>query len=181
MNDGGAWRSARLERAAEAGEWWRVREILRGSVGFTPYDPALYREYGDLLLRLGDAMEAGKYLFLAGSSDPGHAGAIELYLRRHARCDWREFRSNWPARARHAPVDALPEPVRGYLRERGMPDGWSPPQPEPAPQHASDRFDWRGPACCAGLLPACCAGLLAAAILAIVGFVTVIDALLGRP
>ena len=73
---------AKAEEAA--GRAWRAKEILGGNVRQASFDAQLYREYGELLLRLGDQMEAGKYLLLAGSTDPEHQPAINLCVGRHA-------------------------------------------------------------------------------------------------
>jgi hypothetical protein len=112
-----------VARALAVGEVWRAKETLRGAIGHSPYDPGLYAEYGELLLRLAERAEAGKYLFLAGSDSSDHADAIALYLHRHGRNGWRSLVASWPRRARLAMPRELPPPVLRELFRAGMPEG----------------------------------------------------------
>ena len=40
--------------ALAAGKLWRAKEILSGRIASQPYSPALYEQFGALLLRIGD-------------------------------------------------------------------------------------------------------------------------------
>ncbi|GEM_PF-2206091 len=65
----------RADAAIAAGKLWRAREILQGNIALHGYDQHLFERYGQVLLQLGDAMEAGKYLFLSGDRKHSLASA----------------------------------------------------------------------------------------------------------
>lgn len=73
----------KVERAIQQGDLWRAKEILRGRVGNTGYDPELFEKYGVLLLRTGDAYEAGKFLFLSGVRNTEYAQALQVFVGRY--------------------------------------------------------------------------------------------------
>ncbi len=111
----------RVEAALAEGRLWRAKEILQGALRDAGYDPTLYEQYGLVLLRMGDMVEAGKYLFLSGRRAPEYREAIELFLKRHGRRDWPALAATLPRQARRAPVDAYPYAVRRELAARGIP------------------------------------------------------------
>src|SRR5437588_10799902 len=73
----------RAVRELDAGRLWRAKEILQGAVGTSGYEPGLYERYGQVLLRMGDNVEAGKYLFLSRVQNAGYEGAITLFVNRY--------------------------------------------------------------------------------------------------
>lgn len=111
----------RIEDAVERGEPWRAKEILRGNLRLRGYDVDLYERYGRLLLDLGEAMEAGKYLFLSGKRAPEYESAISTYLSRHlpGRLDNMYF--SFPAPARLDDIDQYPDAVRQTLETLDFP------------------------------------------------------------
>ena len=80
----------------------------------------LLAAYGALLDRLGDRYEAGKYLFLAGSTQPHHQDAIRVYLNRNQKAAANELVAQFPAVIRHQGLGNLPENVRSELEKRGI-------------------------------------------------------------
>jgi hypothetical protein len=122
-----------VERAAReeaAGRTWRAKEILRGNIGQSPYTPKLYVAYGELLLRLGENDEAGKYLLLAGSSQPAHQPAIDLFLRRHGSSP-RQLFSRFPTQARRVGLDHFPTRVQELLSGFVLSERYPPEPMEP--------------------------------------------------
>ena len=115
MNSG--LQRARSECAA--GRPWRAKEILQGHIAASPYSPLLYGEYGALLLELGDAVEAGKYLLLSGSESPDHRMAIDLFLARHG-SDPSQLHGRFPSAAKGLSIEAYPESVRRIFASRGF-------------------------------------------------------------
>jgi tetratricopeptide (TPR) repeat protein len=113
---------ARAGKALAEGKLWKAKEILQGNVAATKFDPALYEQYGLVLLEMGDLVEAGKYLFLAGKSKPEHIKAIDLYLSRHARHGWQNIYGTFPARAKLLDLSEYPESVAHELRRLGYPE-----------------------------------------------------------
>jgi len=95
--------------------------VLRGSIGHSDFSPELYEEYGKLLLSLADTYEAGKYLLLAGNHLDEYTEAIDLYLSRNRKRNYRELYSCFPTRARLATIDEYPEQTRARLEQLGFP------------------------------------------------------------
>src|SRR5262245_8259364 len=89
----------RAQAEIERGRLWRAREILQGSIRTLGYNLELYEEYGRLSLRMGDAPEAGRFLFLSGARKPEYEEAIHLYLEKHGQSPAGLFRS-FPQKAR---------------------------------------------------------------------------------
>jgi hypothetical protein len=75
----------RVSREIAAKRLWRAKEILQGALSTFGYDTDLYEQYGQLLLLMGDDVEAGKYFFLSGVRKPEYREAIALFVNRHAR------------------------------------------------------------------------------------------------
>ena len=73
-----------VDEALERGELWRAKEILRGRVASSQYDPVLFERYGAVLLAAADLFEAGKFLFLSGARTEAYAQAISVFLGRYA-------------------------------------------------------------------------------------------------
>ena len=65
------------------GELWKAKEILHKSVKYAGYDVELYEKLGTVLLEMGDKVEAGKYLFLSGSTEKRFQSVIELFLEQY--------------------------------------------------------------------------------------------------
>ena len=124
---------ARVDQAVSDGELWRAKEILQGNIGVQEYLPELYERYGEVLLQMGDLVEAGKYLFLSGVRLPEYERAISLYWARYTRrgpaCLYRSF----PSKAKLTTLDDYPEPVRGELAALGLPRQLR-SDPTPAPK-----------------------------------------------
>lgn len=108
---------AQSERAA--GRPWRAKEILQGHIAASPYSPLLYGEYGALLLELGDALEAGKYLLLSGSESPDHRMAIDLFLERYG-SDPAQLHGRFPSAAKGLFIEAYPASVRRLFATSGF-------------------------------------------------------------
>ena len=85
----------RANKAIQEGQLWRAKEILSGNIGIREFEPELYQHYGELLLKIGDLIEAGKYLFLSGVRKPEYNESINLYVKKHTKKKhWNVFGSN---------------------------------------------------------------------------------------
>jgi len=124
----------RADAAIAAGKLWRAREILQGNIPLHGYDRHLFERHGQVLLRLGDAMEAGKYLFLSGERRPEYEEAISIFLARHGRRGSRQVIAEFPLVARLKHVSEYPEAVRRTLDELGVED--APGRAASSPAHA---------------------------------------------
>ncbi len=101
---------------------WRAKEIIRGSIGNLKFDPELYEYYGQILLSTNDIMEAGKFLFLAGTVNPKYSNAIELFKSRYIKKDPTFIYSIFPVRAKLNNLSEYPESIQPLLREIGFPE-----------------------------------------------------------
>lgn len=107
-------KKAAVAQAIESGQLWRAKEILSGRVGGSPFNAELYEEFGALLLRMGDDVQAGRFLFLSGKRRPEYQPAIDLFLRKHVRRG--ELFASFPAQVRRRPWVELPDQVQQELK-----------------------------------------------------------------
>lgn len=112
-------------QAVQEGKLWRAKEILSGRIGTAGFDPRLYEQYGTVLVKMGDLVEAGKYLFISGARQPEFAEALNLFRDRHARGGWQSMLGTWPSRAKSIPIESLPASTQEDLRSLGLPPGFS--------------------------------------------------------
>jgi tetratricopeptide (TPR) repeat protein len=160
---------ARIE--INRGRLWKAKEILRGAIGQREYDLDLYRAYGELLLKMGELPEAGKYLFLSGSESVDHESAVQEFLRRWGAHGSRLLYSRFPARARVFPVSRYPRNVRAVLT-----DGFEPPKHlvvDPQPQDSK----WPKQAKDAIALFGCAAVLFSVLLLSLFGLFSILKPL----
>lgn len=110
--------NARSELAA--GQAWRAKEILQGSLRNYGYQTRLYRLYGQVLLSVGDTLQAGKFLFLS-ADDPAdlEQTAIDLFLSRHGKRGLHGVLGVLPKKCRLNWLSEYPECVQKRLRSLG--------------------------------------------------------------
>jgi hypothetical protein len=104
------------------GRLWRAKEILGGNLPARGYDLTLYEEYGVLLAQMGDAVEAGRFLFLSGAQKPEYREPVQLYLRRFGANGWTQLVGSFPAAAKLSALSDYPESVQTELRRLGRPE-----------------------------------------------------------
>jgi hypothetical protein len=104
-----------VSQAIESGQLWRAKEILSGRVGTLPFDAELYEQFGALLLRMGDDVQAGRFLFLSGKRRSEYQPAIDLFLRKHVRAGRGDMFAAFPAHVRRRPWVELPAQVQQEL------------------------------------------------------------------
>lgn len=136
--------AARADKALQAGQLWRAKDILSGTIGNQQFSPDLYKSYGEVLLRMGDYIEAGKYLFLSGFRKPEYDEPIKLYLSRHGRKGCWKLYETFPRKARFETLEAYPEETRKELSALGLPDRWQkePPHLMPPQSLKSTLFNY---------------------------------------
>ncbi len=108
-----------LEKHILDGTLWRAKEILQSHLATSKYDVTLYEQYGQVLLAMGDTMEAGKYLFLSGVRNIAYTEAISLYFKRHGHKDIHNILGTFPKSARQAEFNAYPKIVIQELESAG--------------------------------------------------------------
>jgi hypothetical protein len=116
----------RVTREISARRFWRAKEILQGALATYGYEPHLFEQYGRLLLLMGDAVEAGKYLFLSGVRAPEYREAIALFVNRHARRNPAQLYYTFPAAARLGRLEDYPPVVTKELVGLGVPSNLKP-------------------------------------------------------
>lgn len=124
---------ARATHEVAAGQLWRAKEILAGSISSQGYSPERFAAYGRILAQMQDTKEAGKYLFLSGLADETEAPVVETFLAsmRNRPPSW--IYAQFPGTARRVEFGAFPERVRAGLNELGFPPkfGWGCSSPTP--------------------------------------------------
>lgn len=110
----------RVDAEISVGRVWRAKEILSGNIASGVVDPVILERYGHLLDALGDRVEAGKYLYLAGVRRPEYEHPIALFLQRHARLDGPALVALFPNAVRRTPFNELPQAVQEDLDRRGV-------------------------------------------------------------
>lgn len=110
---------ARSDRAIADKQLWRAKEILQGNIATQGLHAELYERYGQLLVRMGDLVDAGKYLFLSGARSPEYEATIQLFLDKHHRDPERIF-NTLPSRAKWAPWEDYPIAVRRDMGALGF-------------------------------------------------------------
>ena len=110
----------RAEREIQKDRLWKAKEILQGNLRRFGYDKKLYEMYGKLLDRLGDRMEAGRYLFLSGKIKAKDSDAILLYLKRHTRKKPIYLLRTFPKAAWLRNIEDYPKSVATVLKDLGL-------------------------------------------------------------
>ncbi len=111
---------ARVDKAIANGSLWKAKEILQGNVSLAHgYRPDFYEKYGQLLLQMGDLIEAGKYLFLSGKRLPNYEEAISLYLKRFSKSNSHTLLFTFPKASRLSKIEDYPKEVQKHLLKMG--------------------------------------------------------------
>ncbi|MBV9926933.1 MAG: hypothetical protein JOZ96_18085 [Acidobacteria bacterium] len=112
----------KAERELAAGNLWRAKEILQGTLPQAGYHVELFEMLGAVLLRMGDLPEAGKFLFLSGVRRPEYEQAVGTFLRKYGKTGPYDFYRLLPRGARLAALSEYPVEVAQELRRRGLPE-----------------------------------------------------------
>jgi hypothetical protein len=110
----------RIEAEVAAGRPWRAKEIVRGTISNDWPQSGVVERYGQVLLSLGDELEAGKYLWLSGVRSAAYETAVALFLTRHGRQGREILLAQLPKSFRRLAFDQLPAEVRRELSALGI-------------------------------------------------------------
>ena len=110
----------RIDTEVAAGRAWRAKEIVGSSLSQAWLHPEVVERYGQLLLTLGDEMEAGKYLWLSGVRTAAYEPAIALFLHRHRRHGRAALLGQLPRSFRRLAFNQLPTELRRELSSLGI-------------------------------------------------------------
>jgi hypothetical protein len=114
--------SPKIQEAIDQGKLWRAKEILGSQLSQSDYQTELYEQYGSILLKMNDDLNAGLYLFLSGTDNVDYKNAVELFLDRHGKSDWEHLKQKFPGKIKTVSIKLLPEKVQVKLIELGMPE-----------------------------------------------------------
>ncbi|MBM3967691.1 MAG: hypothetical protein FJ308_21940 [Planctomycetes bacterium] len=104
------------------GRLWRAKEILGSSISTYGYSREVFRAFANVLLQMGDDLEAGKFLLLAvDKPSASELDAINLFLARYEDQSYSKLLATFPAAARLGNRDDYPEFLRTCLSEYGAP------------------------------------------------------------
>ncbi|MGB0909081.1 MAG: DUF6584 family protein [Nitrospirales bacterium] len=128
---------------------WRAKEILQGNISSHGYDSEIFECYGQVLLRMGDDIEAGKYLFLSGARNEEYVNATNKYLKRFSHTSLANLHSNFPRAIRRLQLRHLPSVVITTLKEKDFTDQQL---SEALEEKKTGRSDWKGKVILGGFL-----------------------------
>ena len=156
----------RVEAELCDGRAWRAREILASSLSAYGYSREIYLAYANVLVQLGDHLEAGRfYLLSVDEPDEQQRPLVELFLQRYHQDDWMRLLIRFPKPARLSERSKYPNYLRNHLETLNAPSITD--QEQLIPNLAYDR-----PNC---LLPTTCLSVtIVATICAVVGAYTIV-------
>ena len=106
----------RVERDLARGDLGSARRRLESHARSQPYDPDLLSRIGELALKMGDPVIAGRAFLLSSASGPEVEAAVDAFVRAQGR-DSRAIAAWLRAMPR---VVALPEEVWARLERHGI-------------------------------------------------------------
>ena len=113
----------RANKELQKGRIWRAKEILASSLPNYGFNAALYEQYANVLMQMGDELEAGRfYLLCVEQPDLNQQRAIDLFVTRHAKKSYRELLKLFPRAARFDRLDAYPQLAQEFLKSREAPE-----------------------------------------------------------
>lgn len=114
---------ARANEEVAANRLWRAREILGSSISTYGYSREIYQALGEVLLKMGDELEAVKcFLLSVDNPNQPQMDAIKLFLTRCSPHDYKSVSARFPACARIESRDDYPKFLRRHLAEIGAPE-----------------------------------------------------------
>ena len=114
---------SRADQEIQRGRLWRAKEILSSSLEQYEYSPEIYRKYAEVLLLMGDDLEAGRFLLLSvDEPNESELAAIRLFVERYKNDGYERLLRRFPRSARLSTVESYPEYFRNYLNQLGAPE-----------------------------------------------------------
>lgn len=109
----------KLKPIIEAKQYWKAKQILRSRIkNIDHYNPELFGLYGEILAKMHDDMEAGKYFFLSNLRGPDYDDKIELFISRYKNTKKKKYISlscQFPKIARYRNIKDFPEPIKSDI------------------------------------------------------------------
>jgi uncharacterized protein DUF6584 len=110
---------ARVDAEVAGKRLWRAKEIIRGNIANAWPHPEVVERYGQVLLDMGDELEAGKYLWLSGVRIKQYEKPVALFLSRHGRHGAKNLLAQLPKTLKRVEFDQLPTEVQRDLTRLG--------------------------------------------------------------
>ena len=114
----------KAEAFLESGAAEKALQLLAGAVHGMGFNQHFYELFGRVLLENNQEVNAGRFLFLSGSTKQEHQAAIETYIQRnHDPGNFRQLHSTFPESARTIwKLEKFPDTVAEQLRTLGFPE-----------------------------------------------------------
>lgn len=109
----------RAERDERAGDFGSAKRRMQSYLATVGYSPEICERLARLSLRMGDPAEAGRWYFLADSTDPEAAPSIERFTTECSH-NGRHILSRLPAKTRLDALDRYPAAVRSRFEHFGL-------------------------------------------------------------
>ncbi len=124
---------SRAKEEIERGRLWRAKEILASSIANYGYSQELLLVLAEVLLKMGDDLDAGKYFLLSvDSPSDSEMAAISTFLTRYNNHSYRSLLKRFPSAVRLEHRDDYPEYLRSYLADIGAPQTFEQSEMSPA-------------------------------------------------
>lgn len=105
------------------GRLWRAKEILSSSVSTYGFSREIFVAYANLLLRMGDDFDAGRYYLLSvDEPDESQKRVMSLFMQRYRNDGWQQLHSRFPHAARIENRDSYPTFLSAHLRSLNAPE-----------------------------------------------------------
>lgn len=156
----------RAQAESSDGRLWRAKEILASSLSAYGYSREIYLAYANVLVQLGDHLDAGRfYLLSVDEPDDQQRPLVVLFLKRHQKDDWMRLLRRFPKPAQLSERSKYPAYLRNYLETLNAPTNLY--QEQLNATLAYDRPNW--------LLPMTCFSIaIVATVCAVVGAYTLV-------
>ena len=113
---------SRAKTELEKNRLWRSKEILQGALITYGYDIELYEAYGLTLLKMGDLVEAGRFLFLSAKRKNEYLEAIDIYKSKCFKNGATQIYSTFPSKAKLNKFSDYPDIIKKELEDYGFPE-----------------------------------------------------------
>ncbi|KAA3609742.1 MAG: hypothetical protein D8M58_09150 [Calditrichaeota bacterium] len=104
------------------GSLWRAKEILQSAIGTYGYNAEIYENYGIILLKMSDLVEAGRFLFLSGVEKQEYFQSVQLFKKKFLKNGIKQVYSIFPKAAQLKNLSDYPPLVAKELAKIGFPE-----------------------------------------------------------
>ncbi len=111
----------KIQNFINEGNLGRAREVIDGHLANSGYNTEILEQYGNILLLMGDKVNAGKYLFLSDKRNDYYSESINLFLKRYGKNGYKNLLHSFPKYIKRLELSQFPDNIRQTLIDDGMP------------------------------------------------------------